>query len=88
MSNFNILLANMPTTIKAYTVLNADDTYTIVINARLSSEQQRLSCYHEMQHINNNDYDKKIDIGLLEIYAHQRWGGNIDDNKKCPHWAI
>lgn len=72
MDNFNIVLANMPTTIKAYTVSNIDGSYTIVVNARLSSNQQRLSCYHEMQHINNNDYDKKMDVGLLEIYAHQR----------------
>ena len=59
MNNFNIVLANMPTTIKAYTVSNTDGSYTIVINARLSSNQQRLSCYHEIQHINNNNYDKK-----------------------------
>ena len=71
MENCNIVLSNMPTTIKAYTVYNADGTYTIVINARLSNEQQRMSCYHEMRHIQNGDYDKEIDVGLLEIYAHQ-----------------
>lgn len=71
MDNINVLLENMPTTIRAYTVSNADDSYTVVINARLSSEQQRLSYYHECSHIVNGDYDKKTDVGILEIYAHE-----------------
>jgi len=70
MDNVNIILANMPTTIKAYTVSNNDGSYTIVLNARISQEQQRLSCYHERLHILHGDYDKKTDVGLLEVHAH------------------
>lgn len=71
MDNINVLLKNMPTTIRAYTVANTDGSYTVIINAKLSTEQQRLSYYHECSHIINGDYDKKLDVGLLEIYAHQ-----------------
>lgn len=70
MENYNIILYNMPTGIKAFTRSNPDGTYTIVLNARLSNEQQRLSFYHELMHIQNGDYDRKTDVGMLEIYAH------------------
>lgn len=60
----------MPTTIKAYTVMNNDDTYTIVLNAKLSDEQHLKSYHHEMKHIENGDYEKHNNVGLLEIVAH------------------
>ena len=60
----------MPTTIKAYTVNNNDNTYTIVSNARLTREQHLQSYYHEMKHIENGDYSKKCDIDIIEINAH------------------
>lgn len=71
MENYNIILYDMPTGIKAFTRSNPDGTYTIVLNSRLSDEQQRLSFYHELMHIQNGDYDRKMAIGMLEIYAHR-----------------
>lgn len=65
-----VIYADMPTTIKAYTVINSDNTYTIVLNSRLSREQHLLSYYHEMKHIENNDYDKKCDVNIIEFQAH------------------
>lgn len=61
---------DMPTTIKAYTVMNNDDTYTIILNARLTDEQHLKSYYHEMKHIENGDYEKNNSVGLIEIIAH------------------
>lgn len=66
----NCIYANMPSAVKAYTVCNADMTYTIVLNSRLTREQHLISYHHEMNHIENGDYDKKCDVGLLEIVAH------------------
>ena len=37
MENINTIYANLPTTIPAYIVENSDMSYTIVLNARLSS---------------------------------------------------
>ena len=65
-----VIYADMPTTIKAYTEINSDNTYTIVLNSRLSREQHLLSYYHEMKHIENNDYDKKCDVNIIEFEAH------------------
>ena len=35
----NVIYADMPPTIKAYTVNNNDDSFTIVLNSRLNREQ-------------------------------------------------
>ena len=68
--DINVLLADMPGTIGAYTVSNADLSYTIVLNSRLSYERQLLAYHHEMKHIENGDYDKKCNVDLIECYAH------------------
>lgn len=60
----------MPTGIKAYTVNNKDDTYTIVLNSRLTREQHLRSYHHEMKHIENGDYSKQYKIDLIEINGH------------------
>lgn len=66
----NCILTDMPVSIKAYTVLNRDMSYTIILNSRHTREQHLISYHHEMKHIENGDYEKKCDVGLLEIKAH------------------
>lgn len=70
MEVINTLCADMPTSIKAYTVLNKDDTYTIILNARICHEQQLNAYYHELQHIRNGDYEKRTSADFIEIMAH------------------
>lgn len=67
----NVVLADMPGTISAYTVPNPDFSYTIVLNSRLTRERQMQAYAHEMIHINNGDYDKKCPVDLIECYAHR-----------------
>lgn len=50
-----IRLVNMPHAIGAYVTHNADDSYTIVLNARWAFEMQRLAYQHEMNHIIRSD---------------------------------
>lgn len=64
-----VVLYNLPTSIKGYTVKNIDDTYTILLNSRLTYEQNVKSYKHELKHINNNDFDKD-NVDLIEIDAH------------------
>lgn len=70
MNNINTVMANMPTKIRAYTVANQDNTYTVVLNSNLTFEQNKASYKHELYHINNGDYDDNRRIERLEIYAH------------------
>ena len=60
----------MPVSVRGYTVNNRDCTYTIVLNARHSREQNLLSYAHELAHIDNGDYDNDCDVDDLEMSAH------------------
>lgn len=56
--------------IKGMTIKNNDDSYTILINARLSAEMQMETYDHEIEHINNGDYDQIYDVNTLEAVRH------------------
>ena len=54
-----VAYADLPPSIKGMTIRSFDsegDWYTIVLNSRLSKEQQEEAYEHEMEHINNDDF--------------------------------
>lgn len=51
-------------------VRNEDDSYTILINAKLSDTGQLEAYNHAMKHITNNDFQKS-DVQEIEMSAHQ-----------------
>lgn len=65
-----VIFKDLPTTIKALTVKNEDDTYTIIVNSRLSYEQQHKSFQHEINHIVNCDFEKDC-ADIIEYNAHK-----------------
>ena len=68
----NVIYAATSLLIKAYTVNNCDDSFTIVLNSRLNREQHLISYHHELTHIENGDYDRQCkDVDMVEIFAHQ-----------------
>lgn len=72
----NVIYIDMPTSIKAYTICCADDTYTIVLNSKLSREQHLKSYHHEMHHIENGDYERSCSkVDIIEINAHKETEG-------------
>lgn len=62
--------ADLPTTIRSFVVSNNDMSFTIVLNARIGSDQQLTAYKHEVDHIRNGDYDKKCSADLIELAAH------------------
>ena len=70
MDNIFIRYYDMPCTIHSYVMLNRDDTYTVIINSRLSIDMQEQAMEHEMEHIQNGDYDRNCSLNLIEIHAH------------------
>lgn len=62
---------NMPTTIRSFVVSNNDMSFTIMINARLGSDQQLAAYTHELCHIRNGNYDKHCSADLIELFAHE-----------------
>ena len=65
-----VKLIELPYTIRSYVVLNKDQSYTIVLNSKLSHEQNMISYQHEMEHIKNGDYEKKCSVDMIELIAH------------------
>lgn len=56
--------------IPEHLVKNADDTYTIFLNARLSQENRLKSYWHALQHIQDEDFLKE-DVQRIEKKAHE-----------------
>lgn len=70
MEYIGVFLVDLPTGVRALTVKNSDDSFTILINAGLSAEAQCRAYDHEMDHINNHDYDQMYDVGDIERIRH------------------
>lgn len=70
MEYIQVHLLDMPVSIRGFTICNSDDSFTIFINARLSSEMQIQAYDHEISHINNKDYNHFYDINILETLRH------------------
>ena len=50
-------------------LLNEDGTYTILLNSRLSHEQNADSLIHELNHIKNGDFYRSANITQIEAEA-------------------
>ena len=56
--DINTQIIDMDVLVGEQIIKNNDDSYTILLNARLSHERQ-LECYrHALLHINNDDFEK------------------------------
>lgn len=70
MEDINVKVLDMDTMIPEHLVKNADNSYTIFLNARLSQENRIKSYYHALQHIQNEDFLKE-DVQKIEKKAHE-----------------
>ena len=55
MEKRHVVLANLPTSVRGYVYLDSDGNPVIVLNARLTREQNRRTWRHENDHIDNNE---------------------------------
>lgn len=70
-NDVNVVLADMPGTIKEYVVANKDLTYTVVLNAKHSLETRLKAYMHALSHIDNGDFEKSCSADVIEVYAHK-----------------
>ena len=67
--DINTRLIDMDVLVGEQIIKNNDDSYTILLNARLSHERQ-LECYrHALLHISNDDFEKD-NADVIEFNAH------------------
>ena len=65
----NVCLVNFPCRGEEMVVPNEDNSYTVIINSRLSKEKQMAAYMHAMKHISGNDFEK-YDVQQIEAEAH------------------
>lgn len=70
--DINVVLTDMPCTIKEYVVSNKDLTYTVVLNAKHSYETRLKAYAHALSHIDNGDFEKSCSADVIEVYAHKK----------------
>ena len=51
---------DLPTTVRGFVTVGSDYEPCIVINARMTKEQQKKTWFHEMNHIEHNDLDNPL----------------------------
>lgn len=68
MKDVTIRYIDLPGSVKSF-VREKDGDYTIVLNSRLSREAQKAACKHEMEHLDNEDF-QKADVQQIEKTAH------------------
>ena len=60
----------LPGGVKAFTVNNGDDTYSVVINDLLDREGKMKAYQHEIEHIERGDFDCEQSADEIESRAH------------------
>lgn len=65
--DIQIAYADMPAQIKAFSTLNTDGSYTIILNSRLSYEELEEALLHERQHIEDDDHRKPLSANFIEV---------------------
>ena len=67
-----IHIVDLPVCIRAYTRPNADGSFSVFINGRLSHDIQQSAKAHELSHIEEGDYDQLgVIVDMLEAARHQ-----------------
>lgn len=70
METINVILIDLDTMVGETICKNSDDSFTVFINSRWSSEMQRKCFCHALDHIRNNDWEK-ADADCIEGERHE-----------------
>ena len=65
---------------------NADGTYTIFIDSRLSEDGQQHEYEHAMKHIEDGDFEKP-DVQIIEVVAHGQKVEKLQAKEAKKRWA-
>lgn len=74
MHNINVIYVSMPKGVHGATVLNPDDSFTVMLDPNDPFDVQQEGYAHEEWHIRNGDFDNIVDknVGLIENRAHKK----------------
>lgn len=61
-----IRITQLPSRVKAMTVLDENADFNIYLNSSLSRDEMQKACSHEMQHIDKKHFEKDISVTQAE----------------------
>ncbi len=71
MDNYRILYQDLPYKIKGYVAYKPDeDFYTIILNSRMSYQQNIKTLIHELEHIYYDDFNSLLTATQIEAIRH------------------
>lgn len=74
MNNIFVRCCDLPHSVRGFVVrqieASGDLCYTILLNARLSYEQQQATYIHEVEHIKQGDFDSDMTVDQIEAMRH------------------
>ena len=74
MNNIIVRYCDLPHSVKGFVIKQCEecgDFYTIMINSRMSAEQQEETYQHEISHIKNMDFDAvSVSVDQIEMMRH------------------
>lgn len=56
----------LPVSVRGLTIPDENGNYNIYINKYLSQEMQQKTYFHEITHIENNDFEIQIPVKIIE----------------------
>lgn len=68
----NVNLFDMPERIKGYCREDENGDYTVILNSRLSYEENLITYMHELKHELNGDFESLNGIDEIEANSHKR----------------
>lgn len=72
MTNVNVRYCDFPYNIRGFVVRKCEDDvyYTVMLNSRLSFEQQQKTYLHELEHIVQDDFSSCMSVDQIERIRH------------------
>ena len=71
-NNIAVRYCDLPCTVRGFVVRQCEDDefYTIILNSRLTHEQQQSTYLHELQHITLDDFRSCLSVDQIERLRH------------------
>lgn len=66
MGDIFVRLKSLPRGMRGLTILDSDGNYNVYINSRLSDDGRAEAYWHEIEHIENDDFYNDVDIRRAE----------------------
>lgn len=69
LSDTRVIYQDLPDNLRGYVVKDANDFFTIVLNAKCSHDDALKTYRHEIEHIMHNDFTRRT-ADKIELMAH------------------